>query len=279
MPTFDTPEPISVTIDLAIGHIRITASDRADTIVDVRPSDAATAADVKAMKQTHVEYAGGRLRVKGPKPSGLFGKVGSIDLTIELPEGSHVRGDASIGDFVGEGRLGECRLVTSTGHIRLDHTAGLHLSTSGGDIIVDRAVGHTAVSTGTGVVRIRDVDGSAVIKNSNGASWVGQATGDLRLNAANGDISVDSAHADVVAKTANGSIRINEVVRGTVVLDTALGRVEVGIRAGTAAWLDVNSKFGVVRNSMDTSGSPGPSDETVEVRARTSYGDIVIRRS
>jgi len=30
---------------------------------------------------------------------------------------------------------------------------------------------------------------------------------------------------------------------------------------------------------MDASDGPGPSDQTVEVRARTSYGDIVIRRS
>ncbi|MGH3795881.1 MAG: hypothetical protein ACRDRT_18925 [Pseudonocardiaceae bacterium] len=28
-----------------------------------------------------------------------------------------------------------------------------------------------------------------------------------------------------------------------------------------------------------TADSPEPSDETVEVRARTGYGDIVIRRS
>jgi len=30
---------------------------------------------------------------------------------------------------------------------------------------------------------------------------------------------------------------------------------------------------------MDASDGPGPSGDTVEVRARTSYGDIVIHRS
>jgi hypothetical protein len=30
---------------------------------------------------------------------------------------------------------------------------------------------------------------------------------------------------------------------------------------------------------MDASEGPGSSDQTVEVRARTSYGDIVIHRS
>ena len=59
-----------------------------------------------------------------------------------------------------------------------------------------------------------------MIKNSNGDTWIGEAGGDLRLNAANGDIAVDVAHAGVVAKTANGDVRLGEVVRGSVVLET-----------------------------------------------------------
>ena len=57
------------------------------------------------------------------------------------------------------------------------------------------------------------------------------------------------------------------------------GRLEIGIREGTAALLDVSSGFGRVENSLSASDGPQPSDETVQLRARTSYGDIVIRRS
>ena len=78
-----------------------------------------------------------------------------------------------------------------------------------------------------------------MVKNSNGDTWVGEAGGDLRLSAANGSIAVDVAHAGVVAKSANGDVRLGEVVRGSVVLETRLGDLEVGIREGTAAWLDV----------------------------------------
>ena len=38
-----------------VGNVRVIASDRADTVVDVRPSDAANASDVKAAEQTRVE--------------------------------------------------------------------------------------------------------------------------------------------------------------------------------------------------------------------------------
>ena len=82
-----------------------------------------------------------------------------------------------------------------------------------------------------------------------------------------------------MAKTANGNIRIGEVVNGAIVIETAAGELEVGIREGTAAWLDVSSKYGRVRNSLDQTDSPEQSQATVEVRARTSYGDITIHRS
>jgi DUF4097 and DUF4098 domain-containing protein YvlB len=118
-----------------------------------------------------------------------------------------------------------------------------------------------------------------VIKNSNGDSWVGGIAGDLRVNSANGNISVDHAKAGVTARTANGDIRIGEVGHGSASLKTSLGEIEVGVQAGAAARLDVSTQFGRVHNSMDAAEGPGPADETVEVHARTSYGDIVIRRS
>ena len=99
MPTFDTPEPISATIDVVVGDVRINAGDRADTVVDVRPSDPANEQDVEAAEQTRVEYANGRLLVKAPKLRSWLPRSsgGSIDVTIELPAGSHVHGHGPAG--------------------------------------------------------------------------------------------------------------------------------------------------------------------------------------
>lgn len=101
MPTFDTPTPISATVDLVVGDVQLTATDRTDTHVEVRPSNAATEADVRAAEQTRVEYADGRLVVRSPRQRGfgLFGKPGSVDVTIGLPTGSHLHGDASVAAF------------------------------------------------------------------------------------------------------------------------------------------------------------------------------------
>ena len=61
MPTFDTPEPIALSLELGVGDVRIVASDRTDTVVDVQPSDPSKKSDVTAVEQTRVEYANGSL--------------------------------------------------------------------------------------------------------------------------------------------------------------------------------------------------------------------------
>jgi hypothetical protein len=89
---------------------------------------------------------------------------------------------------------------------------------------------------------------------------------------------VDKADASLVAKSANGDVRLGEAVRGSVVLETSLGDLEVGIRDGTAAWLDVRASAGKVHNSLDATEAPEESAETVEVRARTAAGNVLVRR-
>jgi DUF4097 and DUF4098 domain-containing protein YvlB len=178
-----------------------------------------------------------------------------------------------------EGRFGDCRFKTSAGDIVLGDAAAVQLSTAAGDITVDRAAGNAEVTTASGDVRVGAVGGTAVIKNSNGDSWVGDAAGDTRLVGANGDIAVERVSARATAKTANGTIRVGEVLRGSAVLETAFGDVEVGIREGIAAKLDVSTHYGSVRNEMDASDGPEPSDDTAEIYARTSMGDILIHRS
>lgn len=281
MPKFETPEPISVSLELGVGDVRITASGRTDTVVEVRPSDEADESDVKAAQQVRVGYANGMLRVTGPKARGFdfSRKTRSVDVSIELPSGSQVSAEMQMGGVRCAGRLGECRLKTSAGNVWLERTGPLRVETSAGHVTADGITGNAEISTGTGKVKIGEVEGTAVVKNSNGDTTIDAVTGDVRVRAANGDICVERAGAGVDVKTSNGDIRLGEVVRGSVVLGTAMGELEVGIAEGTAAWLEVNTGFGHVRNLLDNATRPEEADETVEVRGRTSFGDITIHRS
>jgi DUF4097 and DUF4098 domain-containing protein YvlB len=279
MPTFSTPEPIVAVIEFEAGDARISASDRDDTVVEVRPSDESRDADVRAAEQTRVEYAAGRLLVKGPKQRNPFGKTGSIDVTVSLPDGSRLQATVGMGAFRSEGRLGDCQLKSGLGDIVLVHTGALDVSTGSGAVTVDQVTGTADVSTGSGRIRLGHVHGNTVIKSSNGDVWIGDIDGDLRVKGANGRIDVDHAGAGVEATTANGDVRVGGLTRGAASLKTSLGAIEICVQDGTAARLDVHTQFGKVRNEMDATGEPGPADQTVEVHARTSMGDITIRRT
>jgi DUF4097 and DUF4098 domain-containing protein YvlB len=282
MPSFETPEPISVTVDLGVvGEMLITASDRADTVVEVRPSDESDESDVKAAQQVQIDYADGVLRIKGPKARAFdfSRKTRSVDVSVELPSGSQVSAETQMGDFRCAGRLGESRFKTSAGDIRLERTGPLRLHSGAGHVTVDGVAGNAEISTGAGKVRVGEVDGTAVVKSSNGDIMIDAVAGDVRMRTANGEISIDRAGAGVDAKTANGGIRLGEVARGSATLETAMGNLEIGIAEGTAAWLEVNTGFGRVRNLLDNTTRPAESAETVEVRGHTSYGDISVRRS
>jgi DUF4097 and DUF4098 domain-containing protein YvlB len=283
MPTFATPEPISARVELSLGHVHLIASPRADTVVVVNPTDRSRPADVEAAEKASVQFSNGTLQISVPKPrvlSSLIGptsKTGSVDVTIELPEGSDLEAEADLGDFRTDGRLGDTRIKAGAGDIAVDQAGGLTLASGAGRVDVGRSVGHTEV-TSAGDMHLREIDGDAQIKNLNGKTWVGEVTGPIRVKSANGDIVVDKAHAEIAAKTANGNIEIGEVVTGSVVLGTASGHVEVAIRKGTAAWVDASTQFGRVHNSLGAAGGPEPSEQTVEIQARTHFGDIVIRR-
>lgn len=281
MPTFDTPEAISVDLEVGFGDIRIEAGDRNETIVEVRPSDPANRADIAAADQTRVEYANSHLLVKAPSGwrQWMSRRGESIDVVIALPTGSRVHAEAGVAALHGRGRMGEWRCKVGAGDIQLDEAGAADLKTGFGDIAVERTVGRTEIVTGSGAVRIGRVDGTAAVKNSNGDTSIGEVTGDVRIRAANGSISVDQAHAGIVAKTANGNVRIGEVARGAAVAQSAFGDVEVGIRDGVAVWLDLNTKFGRVHSDLDPSESPGAEEDSVEVHAATSFGDITVHRS
>lgn len=278
MPSFDTPGPISVAAHVGAGSIRFTASDRLDTVVEVRPVNAKQNKDVRAAEQTEVGYASGVLTVR-TKQRHLVGPTGAVDVSVELPAGSRVDLTGSWTQVVGEGRLGEVRVKTSGGNVRLDVTGPLRLNASHSSVLIDRIEGTAAITTSSGSLRVGVVDGSAVLKNSHGNTTVAAATGDLRVSGAHGDIDIERAEGSVTATTAHGTLRVAEVAGGVVQLETAYGGIEVGVREGTAAWLDVSSERGQVHNALADSAPPAEAEDTVRIRARTRWGNIDIRRA
>ncbi|GAB2831082.1 DUF4097 family beta strand repeat-containing protein [Streptomyces daliensis] len=296
MPSFETPEPIVATLELDSATVRVTAGKRTETVVEVLPRNGSDDKDVRSVQETEVTCSGGVLSVKTPKKRTPWNKPGAIEVSIELPAGSEVRGTTGMGHIYCEGRLGDVTLRTGLGDLLVDEAAGTALRTGTGEIRLTRSTGDIDV-TGAGPVEIGAVDGAATVKNVNGSTRIGEVTGPLKANASNGDITVGVAyssvgvksangrtevgvaHAGVDAAASNGGIRVGDAIRGRIDLRTSVGDLEVGIHEGTAAWLDLDPKYGAVRNSLGSATGPEDADETVEVYARSSTGDIIIRRA
>lgn len=282
MPKFDTPDPINANIEPGVGSVTVVAGDRVDTTVEIRPSNPDNESDVDAAERTTVDFAANTLTIRGPKVNPFIGpnkKTGSIDVTVELPARSHVHGKSGMGDLTATGQLGDVSYKTGLGDVQFDESAALSVTSGAGNVLVNRVTGKADVTTGSGRLHVGELADGGVLKNSNGSTVVGAARGPVRLRSANGDITVEEAADDVEAKTAKGAVRVLDAVRGSLTLETAMGEIEVGIRAGSAAWLDVKTKFGRVRNAMTASVAPAEGADKVEIHATTAFGDVTVRRA
>lgn len=281
MPKFETPEPITANIEPGNAQVTIITGERLDTVVEIGPTTPGNESDIDAAERTTVEFANDILTIRGPKlnPFKWPNKTRSIDVTIELPTGSHVHGKSGMGSLTATGRLGDLSYKTGLGHVRFDEAAVLSVSSASGDVLGNRIAGRASITTASGRLHIGELAAGGVLKNSNGNTVIGSAGGPVKVRSANGDISVEEAADDVDAKTANGAVRVLDAVRGLLTLETAMGEIEVGIGEGSAAWLDVKTKFGRVRNEMTVTEAPPEHAEKVEVHASTAFGDIRVRHA
>jgi DUF4097 and DUF4098 domain-containing protein YvlB len=284
MASFETNLPIRLSIELSQGMVHVIATDRSDTVVAVSPSDPGRPLDVEAARKTVADLVNGTLSIRMPKPGGIAAPVigwkrsGSVEVTVELPEGSSLRADTGVADFRCDGNLGDVEVKTGAGDVRLDRTGALRVHTGVGRVAVEEASGNAEI-VAAGDMTLGTVAGDADVKNLNGKTWISRVGGNVRVKSANGDVTIEDAGGDVTVKTANGDIRLGQVARGSATIETASGGIEIGIREGTAAWIDANTRFGRIHNSLTPANDPEQSAESVQVRARTAFGDVLITRS
>jgi hypothetical protein len=275
MPTFDTPGPIAATVVVGGTQVRVTASDRTDTVVLVEPINKASRSDVKVASKTKVDFAGGQLSVKTTVTGD---KNGSVVITIDLPVGSSLIAYLAHSSVHADGSFGECELHMASGRVQLDRISALQANIAAGEITIGHIAGRASVDGGAFAMRISEVKDTVKLSSTGaGQTWIGHASADLDLSSAHGGFDIDRADGSVTAKTADGAIRIGRLTRGQAELMNRSGNIEVGISESTAARVEANSERGSVRNSVPAQENPDTPDNKVTVRARTRYGDIIIQ--
>ena len=199
MQKFDPPSPVRVVLDIPAGSIRLTATDRTDTLVQILPADATKKRDIKAAEHTTADHHDGILHITTPDAHRLLGNSGSLQVTIELPTGSRLHGKAGAATLHTTGRLGEVTFEGAHRTVHLDEAADTHLQVHTGDVTITRLTGPAHIHTGHGDITIAEA-----------------ATGTLELRTETGNITVTAAHetsATLDAATTLG--RITNTLRNT----------------------------------------------------------------
>jgi hypothetical protein len=276
MPTFATPGPIAATVEVAGAQVRVTTSDRTDTVVLVEPINEASKKDVKVASKTKADFADGRLSVKTTTPGD---KSGSVSITIDLPAGSSLAAYVAHSSVQVDGPVGQCELHLASGQIQLDRIDALQASIASGEVAIGHIAGRATIDGGAFTMRIGEVKGTVGLSSSGGQAWIGHASADLDLSSGSGGFDIDRADGSISATTASGAIRIGRMTHGQAKLMNGSGNIEVGISEGTAASIDASSERGAVHDFVASQGNSDPSDPKVMVYARTRHGDIIIQRA
>jgi DUF4097 and DUF4098 domain-containing protein YvlB len=178
MQKFNTRAPVSAVLDIPAGRVQLIAADRADTVVEVLPADAAKGRDVRAAEQTTVEYRDGVLRVQASVKNQYFGPSGCLDVTVQLPTGSRVEARAGAAELRTTGRLGEVAFDGAHGTVEVDEADSVRLTAHAGDVSVGRLGGPAQISTGKGDISVAEATrGTVTLRTQYGAISVDAAPG------------------------------------------------------------------------------------------------------
>jgi DUF4097 and DUF4098 domain-containing protein YvlB len=259
---FDAAGPVRADIEIPSGSVEVTAARTGTVRVLLTASNNA---GEKLLADTEVSFEGDTLRVHAPTRSARHNA--SLDLTIELPEGSTVNTKTASADQQFDGELGP-----------------LHATTASGDLQAKRVNGDADLTTASGDIRLGETSEDVRATTASGDVHITQAGGDIIVKTASGDLWVGQAGRSVSAKTASGDVHIDSIASGLVDTTTVSGDVTVAVVPGVSLYMDISTLTGDVRSDLDAgpgdAGSGDAEDEvTLTLSCRSVSGDVRILRA
>ncbi|MEN3362222.1 MAG: hypothetical protein V7637_6204 [Mycobacteriales bacterium] len=260
--SFETPAPVELDVRNFTGTIDVTAADTATSTVEVRALRDNNESR-NAVERTRIDLSGNgrRLTVTPPERRMTFGRGTELAITITVPTDSTVRLKSASADSTCHGRLAELRVQTASGWVDADEVTGqVEVRAASGGVRIGQA-GQVEAHTASGTIR------------------VGAAAGDVQVHVASGKVEIGTAGGSVSVKSASSDISVDEVSRGRVELSTASGDLRIGVRPGSVARLDLYTVSGRTRSDLPIEDSAPAGGSTVEVKAKTVSGNILIVRA
>jgi hypothetical protein len=232
---FPADGPVELRLRIVSGDITVSAAATQTATVTLTGDRPGTTDQTGA----RVEFERGTLSVNVPEGSSK-GHHGSVDATIELPEGSSCLVDTVSAD------------VRCTGQL-----AAVDIRTVSGDIGAERVSGLAQVHTASGDV------------------YVGEA-GTAKAQSTSGDVSIGRV-GDVTVRTASGDVSIEAATGRQVEVKSSSGDIGVRVPPGLGVYLDLSSVSGSVSSELDPAEEADGPQLTLE--CRTISGDVRVSRA
>jgi putative adhesin len=222
---FPAGGPVDLQLHILSGRVTVSARAEQTATVTIAGSGPNARADTAAT----VEFDQGTLSVS--VPGGPWtGRHGSVDATVELPEGSSCHIDATSADVRCLGRLGAADIRTMSGDIDAERVSGLaQLQTSSGDVDLGVA-------------------------------------GEAKVQTTSGDVSIGRV-GDATVRTASGDVGIEAATGHQVEVKCSSGDIGVGVAPGMGVYLDLSSVSGTVSSELEPADGADEADMTLCCRS------------
>ncbi|MEV0589243.1 DUF4097 family beta strand repeat-containing protein, partial [Nonomuraea sp. NPDC050310] len=196
-------------MEIPAGRIRLTASPRPDTTVEIRGLNKSGEEYAESIS---VQHSGDTISILGPRQSLM--RSPSVEVLVALPAGSHPTVKTASADISLHGPFDVTRLHTASGDIHFDRLGATRIKTASGDVAGDVIEGDADITTASGDVRIASI------------------TGDAKIDTASGEYTLRHVAGDITAKSASGDLDFTNVQGRSLNARTASGDVTVGIPDG-----------------------------------------------
>ena len=231
-------------VDVNVGSIEVTASDRKDVVIEVFRKVSARGFGggdrEKAELQRHeltLSQEGNTAIVRSQRQKGAA-RVNNMSLNFRYVILVPAEFDAE--------------LKTSGGGIQVADLNGvLKAHTSGGSLKFAGIRGPIDGHTSGGSIALANTDGNATIKTSGGSIKINQHKGDVLAKTSGGSISVEAVEGQVQARTSGGSVnaRLSKIT-GECRLETSGGGINVGVPSSAALDIDAKTSGGSVQSEL-----------------------------
>ena len=272
--TFNVTSGGKLVVDVNVGSIEITASDRKDVAIDVfRKADARGVGGAdreKAELQKHevtFTQEGNNVVVKAQRQKETE-SVRNMNLNFRYVIQVPAKFDADV--------------KTSGGGIKVaDLNGDLKARTSGGSLKFAHIRGPIDGHTSGGSIDLANSDGKASIKTSGGSIKVNKHKGDVVAKTSGGGVSVEDVEGQVQASTSGGSVNASLAkITGECRLETSGGGINVAVPGNAALDIDAKTSGGSVHSDLPVTTTASEKKRTaLQGKLNAGGTPLVLRTS